>query len=224
MEDLIPKVQELWDAYGFKPQWRGKLHAAAFFVTLPAGIALLASAHTTVARIAVAVYVASLAGLFAASASYHRFAHTVRSVTWLRRLDHSMIFVLIAGTYTPICLIVLPRAWGVPFLVVVWVTALAGIINKMVRLGLGNAPSGSWLYIVLGWGSVVVLPMLLTRLSVVQLVLLATGGLLFTVGAVILAKRRPDPSPTVFGYHEVWHAFTIVAVGCHFAMVASLVN
>ena len=223
MEDLIPKVQELWDAYGFKPRWRGKLHAAAFFVTLPAGIALLASAETTVARVAVAVYVASLAGLFAASASYHRFAHTVRSVTWLRRLDHSMIFVLIAGTYTPICLIVLPRAWCVPFLVVVWVTALAGIINKMVRLGLGNSPSGSWLYIVLGWGSVVVLPMLLTRLNVLQLVLLATGGLLFTVGAVILAKRRPDPSPTVFGYHEVWHAFTIVAVGCHFAMVASLV-
>ena len=224
MEDLIPKVQELWDAYGFKPRWRGKLHAAAFFVTLPAGIALLASADTTVARIAVAVYVASLAGLFAASASYHRFAHTVRSVTWLRRLDHSMIFVLIAGTYTPICLIVLPRAWGVPFLVVVWVTALAGIINKMVRLGMGNSPSGSWLYIVLGWGSVVVLPMLLTRLSVLQLVLLATGGLLFTVGAVILGKRRPDPSPTVFGYHEVWHAFTIVAVACHFAMVATLVS
>ena len=222
MEDLIPRVQEIWDAYGFKPQWRGKLHAAAFFVTLPAGSALLAAAHTTVARIAVAVYVASLAGLFAASASYHRFAHTVRSVTWLRRLDHSMIFVLIAGTYTPICLIVLPRAWGVTFLVVVWVTALAGIINKMVRLGLGNTPSGSWLYIVLGWGSVVVLPMLLTRLSVVQLVLLATGGLLFTFGAVILAKRRPDPAPTVFGYHEVWHAFTIIAAGLHFAAICTL--
>ena len=224
MEEFIPRVQEMWDAYGFKPRWRGKLHAAAFFITIPAGIALLASAHTTVARVAVAVYVASLAGLFAASASYHRFAHTVRSVTWLRRLDHSMIFVLIAGTYTPLCLIVLPRIWGVPMLVAVWVIALAGIITKMVRLGLGNTPSGSWLYIVLGWGAVIVLPLLLTRLNVLQLVLLAAGGILFTVGAVVLGKRRPDPIPTVFGYHEVWHTMTIIAVACHFAMVATLVS
>lgn len=223
MEEFIPKVQELWDAYGFKPRWRGKLHAIAFFCTIPAGIALLASASTTVSRVAVAVYVASLAGLFAASASYHRLAHSERAVRWMRRLDHSMIFVLIAGTYTPICLIALPRAWGVPVLVAVWVVALAGIITKMVRLGLGNSPSGSWLYVVLGWGSVIVLPRLLDSLSVAQLVLLATGGLLYSVGAVVLARRRPDPVPAVFGYHEVWHVFTLVAVACHFTMMATLV-
>jgi len=224
MDELIPRVQDLWDAYGFKPKWRGRLHAIAFFCTIPAGIALLVSAESTISRVAVAVYVASLAGLFAASASYHRLAHTVRSVTWLRRLDHSMIFVLIAGTYTPICLIALPKVWGVPVLVAVWSIALAGIITKMVRLGLGNTPSGSWLYIVLGWGSVLVMPMLLESLSAIQIFLLAFGGLLFTVGAVILGKRRPDPLPAVFGYHEVWHTFTLVAVGCHFALMASLVN
>ena len=134
VEDEMAAVVEAPDAYGPKPTWRGRLHQIAFFVTLPAGFFLLAAAETTAARVAVAVYWATLAGQFGASASYHRLAHTERAVKWLRRLDHSMIFCLIAGTYTPICLLVLPRAWGIPMLVAAWVTALAGVIMKMISL------------------------------------------------------------------------------------------
>ncbi len=213
-------VEMVLDAYGPKPQWRGILHAIAFFVTLPAGFFLLAAAATPGARVAVAVYWASLAGLFGTSASYHRFARTERAVKWMRRLDHSMIFVLIAGTYTPICLLVLPRTWGIPMLVVAWVTALAGIIVKMVRVSTSSARAGSWLYIVLGWSAVLTLPKMLTELDGVRLGLLVSGGLIYTVGAVVLARRRPDPLPRVFGYHEVWHAMTIVAGGLHFTLIA----
>ena len=213
-------VERVLDAYGPKPQWRGRLHAIAFFVTLPAGWFLLAAADTTGARVAVAVYWASLAGLFGTSASYHRLARSERAVTWMRRLDHSMIFVLIAGTYTPICLLVLPRLWGIPMLVVTWVTALAGIIVKMVRVTLTDARSGSWLYIVMGWAAVLTMPKLLTELDAVRFSLLIGGGLIYTVGAIVLGKRRPDPLPKIFGYHEVWHAMTIVAGGLHFTLVA----
>jgi hemolysin III len=210
------------DPYGPRPTWRGWLHFAAFLVVLPAGLYLLTVAESVGARVAVAIYWASLAGLFATSASYHRLARTQRSVLWFRRADHSMIYVLIAGTYTPLCLIALPRIWGIPMLVVAWVTALAGVILKMVRLGVGDKSSGSWLYIVMGWGAVITLPVLVTSLDVAQLVLLGVGGVLYTVGAVILGRKRPDPSPTRFGYHEVWHSMTIAAGGCHFALVATL--
>ena len=215
---------EVVDAYGPKPVWRGRIHQVAFFVTLPAGLWLLAGAHTTAARVAVAIYWASLAGLFGASASYHLFARTESAVKWLRRLDHSMIFVLIAGSYTPFCLVVLPMAWGIPMLVLTWVTALAGVIMKMVRLTAGPGKSGSWLYIVLGWGSLITLPKLLSELGFARMALLLVGGLLYTGGAIILGTRRPNPRPMVFGYHEVWHALTIAASICHFTLVALIVH
>jgi len=225
-----PAEQEPWEAghgrifgaYGPKPIWRGRIHQVAFFATLPAGWYLLAHAETTAARVAVAIYWASLAGMFGASASYHLLSRTPRAVKWLRRLDHSMIFVLIAGTYTPLCVVVLPRAWGIPMLVAAWVTALAGVIMKLVRLSTRGGSSGSWLYLVLGWGGLLMLPKLLTGLSPGAIALLAAGGVLFTVGAVILSKRTPNPLPAVFGYHEVWHAMTVIAVACHFVMVAKV--
>lgn len=133
-----------------------------------------------------------------------------------------MIFVLIAGTYTPLCVVVLPRAWGIPILVAAWVTALAGIVMKMIRLSTWGGRSGSWLYLVLGWGGILMLPKLLTGLTTGGLALLTIGGVLFTVGAVILGKQRPNPLPAVFGYHEVWHAITVVAVACHFVLVAKV--
>ncbi len=206
-----------------KPSWRGRLHQIAFFLTLPAGLYLLAEAKTAPARIAVAVYVASLAGLFGASSSYHRLARSPAAIKWLRRLDHSMIFVLIAGTYTPICLLVLPRVWGIPMLVAIWVTALAGVIMKMVRVSAHGGKSGSWLYIVMGWGAVIMLPQLLSNLDPLRITLLGVGGLLYTVGAVILARQYPNPRPASFGYHEVWHAFTIAAGACHFVLISLLV-
>lgn len=226
MQETIEQgVQIDGDHYGHRPTWRGWFHAVAFFAVMPAGIYLLSAADSTGARIAVAVYWASLAGLFGTSASYHRLARSHRSVLWFRRADHSMIYVLIAGTYTPVCLIALPRIWGVPLLVVMWVAALAGIIMKMVSLGSRNGAGGSggsWLYIVMGWAAIIVLPVLVTNLSTAQVILLAVGGLLYTVGAVVLGRKRPDPVPDRFGYHEVWHGMTVAAGGCHFAMIAML--
>ncbi|CAN5501659.1 hemolysin III family protein [soil metagenome] len=218
-----PDQPELVDAYGPRPLWRGWLHLGAFLVVLPAGLYLLSVSQSAASRVAVAIYWASLAGLFATSASYHRLARTPKSVLWFRRADHSMIYVLIAGTYTPICLIVLPRVWGIPMLAIIWTAALAGIIMKMVRLGVGEGSAGSWLYIVMGWAAVISLPVLVTHLNGIQLALLAAGGLLYTVGAVVLARHRPDPIPTKFGYHEVWHSMTIAAGGCHFALIATMV-
>ena len=144
---------------------------------------LLAGAHTAAARVAVAIYWASLAGLFGTSASYHLFAHSERAVTWLRRADHSMIFVLIAGSYTPFCLLVLPRVWGIPMLVVMWVTALAGIIMKMIRVTADGGRSGSWLYVVAGWSAVVALPKLLSELGAARMALLIIGGIVSTKAA-----------------------------------------
>lgn len=219
-----PPLDEILDAYGHRPLMRGWLHFAAFLVVLPAGLYLLAAADTAAARVAVAVYWASLAGLFGTSASYHRLARSPKAVLWMRRADHSMIFTLIAGTYTPICLVVLPKIWGIPMLVAIWVAALAGIIMKMVRITVGGSKSGSWLYVVMGWAAVVTLPVLLTRLNGVQTVLLATGGVLYTVGAVVLGTRKPDPFPSRFGYHEIWHAMTIAAGACHFVLIATVVS
>jgi len=210
------------DAYGPRPLWRGWLHAAAFVAVIPAGIYLLSLAQTTAARVGVVVYWASLAGLYATSASYHRLARSATSVLWFRRADHSMIYVLIAGTYTPICLLVLPRIWGIPMLVLIWVAAVVGISMKMIRLGLDDGPSGSWLYIVMGWAALLTLPVLVMNLSLLQLVLLAAGGVLYTLGAIVLGKHRPDPSPNKFGYHEVWHSMTIAAGSCHFVLIATM--
>lgn len=219
--DAVPgDLSRMRGAYGHKPLWRGRLHLAAFLISLPAGLWLLAAADGAAAVTAVAVYWASLSGLFATSASYHLFASSEAAVTWMRRLDHSMIFVLIAGTYTPICLLVLPRAWGIPMLSMVWVLAVAGIIMKMVMIT-ATSGGGSWLYIVMGWTSVIVLPKLLSELGAARSLLLIGGGVVYTAGAVVLGKRRPNPSPNVFGYHEVWHACTILAGACHFVLVAS---
>ena len=215
---------DVHDAYGPRPFWRGRVHLIAALVTLPAALLLLLSAHTASGRIAVGVYALSLIGLFSVSASYHRLARTPTAVKWFRRADHSMIFVLIAGTYTPICLLALPPAWGIPLLVVVWGAALTGVALKMMKLGNGPGNAGSWLYIVIGWAAVAALPALWSSLDGVQLALMAIGGLLFTVGAVVLARRWPDPLPRTFGYHEVWHAFVVGAGACHYALVLLLVR
>lgn len=216
---LTTSPTEALDAYGPRPVWRGRIHALAAIIATPAALVLFVLAPSMLAKVAVAVYAASLIGLFAVSASYHRLAHTERAVKWFRRADHSMIFVLIAGTYTPLCLLVLPPAWGIPLLVAVWVAAIGGVIMKMTMLGKGPGSAGSWLYIVIGWAAVIAVPMLITNLNAVQLVLLGIGGLLYTVGAVGLGKRWPDPIPHVFGYHEVWHSMTVAAGSCHFAVV-----
>lgn len=207
-----------------KPLWRGVLHQIAFYVSIPAGIALVAMARGgTSARVAAATFATCLSGLFGISALYHRRNWSVPAARVMRHLDHSMIFVFIAASYTPLTLLALRPAWGISLLVLVWAGAAAGVLITVLRLERWRNV-GFVLYLVLGWLAALALPQLVRSLSAVELGLLVAGGLLYTVGAVVLARARPDPRPLVFGYHEVWHSFVVGATGCHFALVALLVR
>jgi hemolysin III len=204
------------------PRWRGRLHQAAFFVSLPAGLVLVVAASTVEARIASAVYALGLIGLFGTSAAYHRFPWSPRGKRIMKRLDHSMIFVLIAGTYTPIALLVVEGGWSTALLAVVWGGAALGIVLKFLRID-GLHVVGGALYIVLGWLAVAAFPAMVRGLHPVALAFIVAGGLLYTSGAIVLARHRPDPNPRVFGYHEVWHAFTIAAGACHYVAMLLIV-
>ncbi len=202
-----------------KPRLRGVSHQYAFFVAIAAGAGLVVLARGAEARVAVAVYALSLCAMFGASALYHRIDWSPRWHAWLRRLDHSMIYVLVAGTYTPFALLVLAPALGWTILGVVWVGALAGVVLSLAWIDMPR-----WLiavlYVALGWVAIVALPQLWDRAGIMAVALLATGGVLYTLGAVVYARRRPDPSPRVFGYHEVFHVLVIAAAAAHFAAVA----
>jgi hemolysin III len=207
---------------GPKPRLRGWIHFWSFLVSLATGATLIALAASTVstrAALATSVYGATVLGLFGVSALYHR-RHwvTSRARVWMKRLDHSMIFVFIAGTYTPFTLLAMPRHTGLVVLCVVWGGAVGGVALK---LSWPTAPRwlGVPIYIALGWVAVFVLPDLLHRAGVAALVLLLVGGVFYTVGAVFYATRWPDPWPTVFGYHEFFHAATVVAAVCHYIAI-----
>ena len=206
-----------------KPRLRGRLHQAAFFASIPAGITLVALAQGVAARVGAAIFALSLSALYGASAAYHRGQWSARALKVMRRLDHCMIFVLIAGTYTPVVLLALRPSWGITMLVLSWVGAALGVVITVLRLERWPAV-GFTMYLVLGWLAVVAAPQLATTLSGVELALLAAGGLLYTVGAVVLAAGRPNPRPAVFGYHEIWHTFVVGASASHFALVALLVR
>jgi hemolysin III len=206
-----------------KPRFRGWLHELSFFVSIPAGAALSVLAVGARARTAAIIYAVTLTGLFAASAAYHRLSWSPQALRRMKRLDHSMIFLLIAGTYTPMCLLVLHGAWGVVILSIVWAGAAIGITLKNVRPDGFRVLSG-FLYVALGWIALFALPQLVRGLSPAALALMAAGGSLYTVGAIVLARRRPDPAPRTFGYHEVWHAFMVTAAACHYAMVMLVVR
>ena len=201
---------------------RGRLHEIAFFVSVPLGIALIVLSNTGKARFAAVVFATGLAGVFGASAAYHRVAWSVPARRRMKRLDHSMIFVLIAGTYTPLCLLALSGVWSVVMLATVWAGAITGIVLKQVNIDGLRRVSG-FLYITLGWVSIVTLPQLFHSLSAAAFGLVVAGGLLYTLGAIVFAVKRPDPNPAVFGYHEIWHAFTAGAGLCHYSAVLLLV-
>jgi hemolysin III len=206
-----------------KPLLRGRFHQVAFFVSIPAGIMLLAFARGAQARTAAAIFAASLTGLYGVSAAYHRGRWTAAAERLMGHLDHSMIFVLIAGSYTPLALLALRPAWGITLLALAWTGAAVGVVITVMRRHRWHRV-GFVMYLALGWLAVIATPQLLRALSGVELALLVTGGLLYTVGAVVLARHRPDPSPAVFGYHEVWHTFVVGAGACHFALVLLLVR
>jgi hemolysin III len=205
-----------------KPLLRGVSHEIAAGVALAGWIVLAAVAAPGRARAAANVYGASLLTLFLVSALYHRLSWRPPARLLMRRLDHSAIFLLIAGTYTPFCLL-LPPATGHTLLAVVWGGAAAGVLQSIVWPRAPKAVSAV-IYVVLGWVIVPVLPSLRATLGGGGLALLVSGGAMYTVGAVIYAARRPDPFPRVFGYHEVFHALVIAAAACHFAVAASVVG
>lgn len=205
-----------------RPTWRGLMHGWAFVLAIPGGVMLILLADRPAARVAAAIYVGTLLLMFGTSAAYHRLAHSYRARVVMQRLDHSMIYLLIAGTYVPICLLALPRAWGIPLISVVGVLAMLGITIKLVAFRklswLGYA-----LYPIMGWCALIAAPALGTHLSALQIVLIAAGGVAYTIGFPVLMLRRPDPWPSVFGYHEVWHSFTVLAAALHFSAVTLLV-
>ena len=195
----------------------------AFFVAAPISVLLIVSANRTIARVSAAVYVTGVLLVYGTSAAYHRIDHSDRARQVMRLLDHSMIFILIAATYTPICLLGLPRSWAVPVLVVVWAGALGGVLLKVVAFHrfqwLGYA-----LYPILSLAMIVILPVLAERITALQLFLVVAGVVAYALGALMLKAKRPDPWPSTFGYHEVWHVCTVIAGCCHFAAVGLLVR
>jgi len=212
------------DVHGqVKPLLRGRIHLVGLVAVVPAGIVLVAGAASTAARVGAAVYAAALVALFAASSAYHGLGRSPRSQGWLRRLDHSSIFILIAGSYTPLCLVAL-RGWlGGTLLTAVWITAIVGVVLKLGWFDRCNRIGGV-LYIVMGWAAVAAMPALVSSVSVTTVALLIAGGVVYTVGAVVLATRFPNPSPRVFGYHEVWHALVVLAVVLHYTAIRSVVS
>jgi hemolysin III len=205
-----------------KPRLRGVFHQWAFYVSLVAGGLLVALAPSGRAAVVGGVYALALAGMFGASALYHRGAWTPTVRPWLRRLDHSMIFVLIAGTATPVTVLGLEGALPVVVLVVVWAGALLGALLNLVWIG---APRGlvAAVYVLLGWVGVVLLPETARHIGIAPAALFVAGGALYTAGAVVYMLRRPDPRPAVFGFHELFHLFVIAAAAAHFVAIAGFV-
>jgi len=199
-----------------RPTWRGWLHLWAFATSIVTGIVLVSVAGGS--RIPTAIYATAVSLLFGTSALYHRVTWSRRMHQVMKRLDHSMIFVLIAGTYTPFAVLVLPRHTARALLAVVWTGAVLGIAVRMLWL---HAPRWLYvpLYVGLGCVAVFLVPQMLHFGGVTTFVLLAAGGAAYIGGAVVYALRRPDPLPRVFGYHEIFHACTLVAAICHYIAV-----
>jgi hemolysin III len=206
-----------------KPLLRGWLHLVCFFLAIPAGVLVVALAASLRGRIGAGVYAVGLVALFGVSGMYHRGNWSERGRHLMQRLDHGTIFVMIAGSYTPLCLLVLHGWVAAAMLVIAWSGAVAGFVLSFAGRGRGSRIARGALYIAMGWISVVAGPQLLDGLSLGQLVLIVVGGVLFTVGAIFLATNWPDPFPRVFGYHEVWHVLVVVAVVCHFVAISSVV-
>jgi hemolysin III len=205
------------------PRLRGRLHQLGFLIAVPAGILLVVSAHGVSEHVAAVLFGLSLLALLGASGIYHMSHWPPLVKARLQRLDHAMIFVLIAGSYTPVTLLALDPAWGITFLVLAWGIAAAGAALAVWHMRIIRR-FAVVLYIGFGWLLVLALPAVLDAMDGTELALLAAGGLLYTLGAICLWTRRPDPSPAVFGYHEVWHAMTLAAASCHYVLVLLLVR
>jgi hemolysin III len=200
-----------------KPTWRGWIHTGVLPIAIAGGIVLVVLADGLTAKIAASVFFASSILLFGTSAIYHRFNWKPKAKKALKRFDHANIFLLIAGSYTPITLLALPQEKGLLLIVAIWATALLGIGFRVFWLG---APR--WLYviiyIVMGWAAVVFLPDFVA-VNLAMMVLILAGGLMYTIGAMFYALKKPNPVPGHFGFHEIFHSFTVLAFLCHWTAV-----
>ncbi|MDQ1731956.1 MAG: hemolysin [Pseudonocardiales bacterium] len=204
-----------------KPRLRGWLHAYAALISLVSGSTLISVAAAVkggTAGWSTAVYAATVTLLFGTSALYHRLRWGPRAHGVMKRLDHSMIFVFIAGSYTPFAALTLPRPSSIAVLIVVWTGAIFGVLMQSIW---PDAPAvlSVPLYIALGWVAVFVVPLLLHHFGVATLALIVAGGLIYTVGALAYGFKRPNPYPGTFGFHEVFHLCTLIAASCHYVAV-----
>lgn len=206
-----------------RPRLRGVLHQVAFDVSLVTGTVLVLLASDARSRVAATVYAVSVSLLFGASALYHRVTWRPKLRGVLRRIDHASIFLLIAGTYTPVVLLAAPSRWSAYLLAAVWTVAGAAIA---LHLSTFDAPRwvSTAVYLALGWLGLAVMPLLWHGLGIAPVILLAIGGVLYSIGAVCYWRRYPDPSPTVFGYHEVFHALVVAAAACHYAAILLIIR
>jgi hemolysin III len=209
----------LAESLPIKPRLRGVSHQYAFFVSLGCGVGLILAASEGRARIAASIYAAAVSALLGTSALYHRVTWRPKARRWMRRLDHSMIFVLIAGTYTPVALLALKGSLASTILIVLWAGALGGVIFKLAWI---DAPK--WLfavvYALLGLVTAAIFGELPAAIGWLGAIGIALGGALYLTGAVIYASEKPNPWPKVFGYHEVFHALVLAAAGLHYAVIA----
>ena len=205
-----------------RPRFRGLVHLGAFTVSLPLGVALSLAAPTALARTAAVAFPASVAAMFGVSSLFHRVHWEPVAKSRMAVLDHSMIYSLIAGTYTPFALLVLRSGWRAPVLAAVWTAAAAGIVAK---LRWRTAPTwvAAGICIAIGWSAVIVLPQIVERIGLAGASLVVVGGAAYTTGAVVYVRRRPDPFPHTFGYHEVFHTLVVVAVLCQYAAISFFV-
>jgi hemolysin III len=203
---------------GARPRLRGVSHQIAFYVALVSGAVLIAGSADRRAIVVNSIYATFLAGMFGVSAILHRRDWGPRAFSWLRRADHAMIFACIAGTYTPFCVIGIDSAVGTRLLVLVWSAAGLGILRAVLW---PHAPRSvtSALYLAVGWVVLAYFPEVHAALAPAAFTLLVAGGAVFTVGAAVYMFRWPDPWPTVFGYHEVFHVVIILGCTCHFVAI-----
>lgn len=226
VETAPPPSSRLYDAarglYYDKPRWRGWAHLVSFEIALVIGTLVIAHAHGAASVTAAAVYAGAVAALFGTSALYHRGRWGPGASAWLQRLDHLMIILLIAGTATPAMVLCLHGTARAVELAVLWTLAA---LAAGVRLARMNAPERvvGVIYVGLGWTAGLAIPAVWLHAGVAPAVLLTVGGLLFTAGAVGYHRRRPDPSPRLFGYHEVFHAYVSVAAACQYVAIACFV-
>ena len=220
---MNPPMTPHWLDPSAKPKLRGVSHQWAFVVSIFTGAVLILLAPNGEAMMAAAIYAVSVMALFGTSALYHRINwRSLSARRWMRRLDHSMIFVLIAGTYTPFALLALDGTLATAILIVVWSGALAGVVLQLCWV---DAPRmlSAIVYIAMGWVALVAYPEMVDKVGITGTALVTAGGILYSAGAIIYATKRPNPVPKVFGYHEVFHALVIAAAALHYAVVALIV-